>query len=228
MTTIVVTGLEAEARIARRAGLRAIVANGTPGRRVAAIAQAIAEGATGLISFGIAGGLDPRLAPGTVLLPGTVHTEAGEAYDTDAPWRRRLMSHIPGAISGAIYGAETVVARVAEKKSLFDRTKAIAVDLESAAVARAAAQAGIPFIVLRSIADPAHRNLPQAAVLGLTGEGKVAYGAVFGHLARRPHQFPGLLFVALDARRALAAIHAIAEPAEGFHAVPLVTAGAAS
>jgi adenosylhomocysteine nucleosidase len=223
MTTFVVTGLEVEARIARRAGLQALVASGTPARRASAVAQAIAAGATGLISFGIAGGLDPRLAPGAVLLPDIVHTEAGESFETDAPWRSRLMAHIPGAISGAIHCAEAVVARAEEKKSLFDRTNAIAVDLESAAVARAAVDARIPFIVLRAVADPAHRNLPQAAVSALNGEGKVAYGAVFGNLARRPHQFPGLLFLALDARRALAAIHAIAKPAEGFHAAPGAT-----
>jgi hopanoid-associated phosphorylase len=224
MTTFVVAGLEAEAKIARRAGLRTIIAGGSKERRAAAIAQAIAEGATGLISFGIAGGLDPRLKPGTVLLPEMVHTEAGEAFAADETWRRRMLAHVPDAVAGAMYGAEAVVARVAEKKSLFDRTKAVAVDLESAAVARAAARAGIPFIVLRTVADPAHRALPQAAVRGLTGEGKVAYGSVFGHLARKPHQFPSLLFIAFETRRALTAIYAIAQPVEGFHAIPIVPA----
>lgn len=184
MTTFVVTGLEVEARIARRAGLRTVIAGGSKERRAAGIARAIDEGATGLISFGIAGGLDPRLAPGTVLLPETVYADPGESFAVDETWRRRLLAHIPDAIGGAIYGAEAVVARVAEKKSAFIRTKAIAVDLESGPVARAAAQAGIPFVVLRAVADPAHRNLPRAAVLGLTDEGRVAYGAVFGHMAK--------------------------------------------
>ncbi|HEX4111260.1 MAG TPA: nucleoside phosphorylase [Stellaceae bacterium] len=224
MTTFVVAGLEAEAKIARRAGLRTIVACGSKERRATSIAQAIADGATGLISFGIAGGLDPRLKPGTVLLPQVVHTEAGEAFVADAAWRHRMLAHVPDAVAGAIYGAEAVVARVSEKKSLFDRTQAVAVDLESAAVARAAARAGIPFIVLRTVADPAHRTLPQAAVFGLTGEGRVAYGLVFGHLARRPHQFPSLLFIAIETRRALTAIYAIAQPVDGFHALPVATA----
>jgi adenosylhomocysteine nucleosidase len=221
MTTFVVTGLEVEARLARRAGLRTVVAGGRPERRAATIAKAVAEGATGLISFGIAGGLDPKLTPGTVLLPETVYTESGETFVADPAWRRRLLAHIPGAASGAIYGAEAVVARAVDKKSVFGRTKAVAVDLESGPVARAAAQAGIPFVVLRAVADPAHRNLPRAAILGLSDEGRVAYGTVLGQMARNPHQFPALLFIALETRRALTAIHAISRPVEGFHAVPM-------
>jgi hopanoid-associated phosphorylase len=223
LTTFVVAGLEVEARIARRAGLSAVVASGKPERRDAVIARAIAAGATGLISFGIAGGLDPTLAPGTVLLPETVHTETGEVFATDVEWRRRLQAHIPGARSGAIYASAAVVSRVADKHSLFDRTRAAAVDMESGAVARAAAQAGIPFVVLRSIADPAHRSLPQAAIGGLSDEGRVAFGAVFGHLVRNLHHFPKLLYIAFDTRRALTAMDAIAAPAEGFHAVPAAT-----
>lgn len=223
MTTIVVTGLEVEARIARRAGLRAIVVGGKPEKRAAGIAKAVASGATGLISFGIAGGLDPKLAPGTVLLPETVYTDRGETFVADEAWRGRLAAQIPGAISGAIYGGEAVVSRVADKRMLFGRTNAIAVDLESGPVARAAAEAGIPFVVLRSVADPAHRNLPHAATAGLNDKGRVAYGAVVGHMLRNLHQFPALLFTAFETRRALTAMHAIAEPAPGFHAVPVET-----
>ncbi len=223
MSTIVVTGLEIEARIARRAGLRALVVGGKPEKRAATIADAIAAGATGLISFGIAGGLDPKLVPGTVLLPETVHTDRGETFVADEKWRRRLMAQIPSAIPGAIYGGEAVVSRVSDKRILFGRTKALAVDLESGPVARAATAAGIPFIVLRSVADPAHRNLPHAAVLGLNDKGRVAYGAVFGQMVRNLHQLPALLFTAMETRRALTAMHAIAEPAPGFHAVPVKT-----
>jgi adenosylhomocysteine nucleosidase len=221
MSTIIVTGLEVEARIARRAGLPVIVVAGKPDRRAGLMAQAIASGATGLISFGIAGGLDPNLAPGTVLLPETVHTDRGETFYADGPWRKRLLAHVPGAVSGAIYGGEAVVTRAADKRMLFGSTKATAVDLESGPVARAATEAGIPFVVLRSVADPAHRNLPRAAVLGLNDEGKVAYATMLGQAVRNLHQFPALLSIAFETRRALAAMHAIAVPSPGFHAVPV-------
>jgi len=218
--TIIVTGLEIEARIARRAGLPVVVVAGTPERRASLIARTIASGASGLISFGIAGGLDPSLVPGTMLLPEAVYTDRGETFRADAHWRQRLLAHIPGAVSGTIYGGAGVVARAADKRTLYGSTRATAIDLESGPVARAATAGGIPFVVVRSIADPAHRDLPRAAVLGLDDEGKVAYGAVLGQAMRNLHQFPALLSTAVETRRALAAMHAIAMPSPGFHAVP--------
>jgi len=221
MSTVIVTGLEVEARIARRSGLPVIVVAGTPERRAGLIARTIASGATGLISFGIAGGLDPGLAPGTMLLPEAVRTERGETFHADAPWRRRLLAHVPLAVPGAIYGGARVVWRAADKRALFARTRASAIDLESGPVARAAHARGIPFVVLRSIADPAHRNLPRAAVFGLDDDGKVAYGTVLALAVLNPHQLPALLATALETRRALAAMHAIAMPSPGFHAAPV-------
>jgi len=210
MSTIVVTGMEFEARIARRAGLRAIVVGGRPEQRVAAIERALAEGATGLISFGIAGGLDPLLASGAILVPEAVRIDSGEEFPVDPEWRRRLLSGIPHAVSGIVLGAGAIVAGVNEKKSLYDRTNAVAVDLESGAVASAASRAGVPFVVVRAIADSAHRDLPHVALVGLDSEGRAAVGTVCGLLARKPRQIPALVRLTLETRRALSAIAAIA------------------
>ncbi len=59
---IAATGLKAEARIAERsAGVRAVAVAETSAL-AALIEQAIADGARGIISFGIAGGLRPGLS----------------------------------------------------------------------------------------------------------------------------------------------------------------------
>ena len=68
MALAVVTGLEAEARIARRAGLDALAAGGGPGAATRAADDLVRRGATALLSFGIAGGLDPALRTGTVVV----------------------------------------------------------------------------------------------------------------------------------------------------------------
>jgi adenosylhomocysteine nucleosidase len=73
-------------------------------------------------------------------------------------------------------------------------------------VARAAAALGIPFVVLRAIADPASRELPPAALLPLKGDGKPAIGQVLASVMRRPQQLPTLFGVAREARQALAAL----------------------
>ena len=69
---LVVSGLRAEARIAARTGVRALAGGGNAARLAAAINRGICEGANGLLSFGMAGGLEPGLAPGTIVVPGVV------------------------------------------------------------------------------------------------------------------------------------------------------------
>jgi adenosylhomocysteine nucleosidase len=105
-----------------------------------------------------------------------------------------------------VLGAQIVVATKADKQRAWRQTGAIAVDLESVVVARAAAALGIPFVVLRAIADPASRELPPAALLPLKGDGKPAIGQVLASVMRRPQQLPTLFGVAREARQALAAL----------------------
>src|SRR5580692_1221626 len=88
----VVTALEAEARtlgtaVRRSDGLSslgdgALVAVSGIGGALAAIAarRLIDAGATSLMSFGMAGGLDPALAAGSVVLPGEVISRSGERF----------------------------------------------------------------------------------------------------------------------------------------------------
>ena len=46
----------------------------------------VAAGADALVSFGLAGGLDPALAPGAILVPREVIADDGAALPTDAAW----------------------------------------------------------------------------------------------------------------------------------------------
>ena len=47
-------------------------------------------GAQGLLSWGMAGGLDPALRPGTLLLPVAVLTTEGSEFATTPQWRAQL------------------------------------------------------------------------------------------------------------------------------------------
>ena len=62
----------------------------------AASQRLIEKGVAGLISFGLAGGLDPALTPGAVLVPATVLLDA-ERWDADRALLRRLGGATPGA-----------------------------------------------------------------------------------------------------------------------------------
>jgi adenosylhomocysteine nucleosidase len=107
-----------------------------------------------------------------------------------------------GLTHNALWAGERVAATVAEKQALFAATGAAAVDLESGAVAHAAAERGVPFIAVRAVCDPADRALPPAALVALGSSGGIGILRVLGNVARQPSQVPALLRLARDAAAA--------------------------
>jgi hypothetical protein len=105
-----------------------------------------------------------------------------------------------------IAGAEAPVADDVGKTALFAATGAVAVDMESVVVARAARRHGLPFAILRVVADPSHRSLPSAALVAMRADGEVDVGAVLGALARDLRQVPTLARLSVDARRAFSTL----------------------
>jgi adenosylhomocysteine nucleosidase len=202
---LVVSGLLAEARIAGGAGARAIVGGGNGARLAAEIDRGIGDGGGGLLSFGMAGGLEPGLAPGTIIVPGVVIIGT-ERFATSATWTRHLRSMLPQCVERAVTGVDRPVASVPAKSSLYATTGAVAADMESHIAARASARAGLPLAVLRVIADPSSRALPEAALAGMGDDGRPDLWAVLRRLARDPAQCRALVGVARDARRAMAVL----------------------
>ena len=197
----IVVGLAAEARIARRFGGRVAIGGGTSeGARRAALGLA-ESGAAALLSFGLAGGLDPALRPGDVLVPRGVLV-GGRRFETD-PALCRLLG---GATPHVLLGGERIVAATADKQMLWRTTGCAAVDLESAAVAEVASDKNLPFAVLRAVCDPAGRAVPSAALAALDAGGAVALGRVLVSVGRRPGQLAALLALARDAVRARRAL----------------------
>jgi hopanoid-associated phosphorylase len=210
MKAAAVTGLEAEARIAGRAGLAARASGGIAALTTALAEALLREGAEALLSFGIAGALAPMLRPGDLLLPRAVIEESGARYEADAAWHARAAQALHRAglelDEGDLLGAAAAATSPARKLVLFQATRAVAIDLESHLVAQAARRAGRPFLVLRAIADNAAQALPPAAVNGLAPSGKPALGRVLLSVARDPRQIPALIRLAGDTQRALAAL----------------------
>ena len=132
----------------------------------------VAAGAGALLSFGVAGALDPALGCATVVLPGTVLRRCVEpgssallSYATFRPWRERLLSALHGHVrvaSGALLSTAAPVAAATLKAHLFHDTLAMAVDMESAAVAEVAAHHHLPFMAVRVILDTAADSLPES------------------------------------------------------------------
>jgi adenosylhomocysteine nucleosidase len=122
----------------------------------------------------------------------------------DGDWRP-IAPGGPG-FSADIAGVDSPLADAAGKAAFFAATGAAAVDMESAIVARAAQRHGLPFAILRVIADPAHRPLPSTALVAMRADGEVDLAAVLGALIREPGQLPALIRLGLDSRRAFSAL----------------------
>ena len=201
---IVVVGMAFEARIA--AGLGVPVICGGDGHNLAtSLARAMAAGCGGLISFGVAGGLAPDLRPGTCVIGSTI-LDDDEQSPTDARWAQRLMRIIPDAVHGPIVGVRKPVAHSAAKSALHQRTGAIAVDMESHVVARAAMQHGVPLAAIRVVVDPVERTIPRSALAGTRSDGTIDPLAVVRSLMRYPRDLVGLVRMSFDARAARATL----------------------
>lgn len=211
--TGIITGLELEAEILREtardlpAGSQPLiaVAGGDAGRaREAALAFA-ARGVVALASFGLAGGLDPALAPGDAVLASSVVSPDGETLACDPVLSERIRAGGLPVFGGIVAGSDRPVSDPAAKAALRAATGALVVDMESHGVARAARETGLPCVVLRVVIDPAGRAVPAAALAGMDGTGATRMAPVLAALARRPADLPGLLALRRDMKAARAA-----------------------
>src|SRR5438034_9202695 len=209
------SGLAAEARVARAAGFQVIVGAGDPERTTALVKDA-ARDAKCLVSFGVAGGLAPHLAPGHVILSAEVIGDE-QRWRPNEQFQRQIagLAERIGAVEGPVLGSRAILATEDDKMRAWRDTGALAVDLESAIVARAAEEAGIPFLVLRAIADPARRELPPAALIPLDGGGRPAFIRVMAEVMRRPRQIAARFGLARQTHRGLAALRPPARALRG-------------
>ena len=149
------TGLVQEARIAAGPGMAVICSSSDPHQLRALLTVFDPTTIRGVISFGVAGGLDPSLKSGDVVVADEVMAGenrwlAGFALNDDLIGKltvglgRRV-------VRGGLAGVEDVVVAQASKAALRNETGAAAVDMESHIAAAYAAEAGLPFAALRVI-----------------------------------------------------------------------------
>ncbi len=181
-----VTGLAAEARIAARFGGAVAIGGGTPAGAAEAASRLVRDGATALVSFGLAGGLDPALRPGMVVVPDMV-VAGGRRFVADAS----LAARFGGLTGHCLLAGDAIAADAAAKRALMVTTGAQAIDLESGSVARVAESHGLPFAVVRAICDPAERDLPPAALVALDRPGRSAFWRFCGRLGTGRVRFRG-------------------------------------
>jgi adenosylhomocysteine nucleosidase len=192
-----ITGLTAEARWLRNAGFMVKVGGGTPFGAEQAAEALVAEGALGLISFGLAGGLKPGLVAGSIVVP-TAILEGNRVYPADYV----LMAFLGGSTGAPLYAGQKIAGTAHDKGLIYRRSHPDAIDLESGAVARVAQLRGLPFAALRAVADPWDADLPPVALLALKQGGKLDLPAIALSVLRHPGQIKSLISLAQEAKAA--------------------------
>lgn len=134
-----------------------------------------------LISAGLAGALTPELHAGESIFPALVidsrdgsrhETAIGSARLGNSPFARTVLVSSPG------------IASAEQKQKLGKAYGAHAVDMEGAAVARAAQVHGLPFIAIKSISDEVNFDLPEMTPFIKNAQFQTARFAL--HIAVRP------------------------------------------
>lgn len=199
---IAVTGLRREGALVEGQGVVVVSGGGDVAGLHSELAR-LAQNAAGIISFGMAGALDPALRIGDLVIGERV-TGAVEAT-CDVRWLAALAARLPNARTGAVHADGRLISGVAEKTALFV-AGAIAADMESHVAAQIAAAAGLPLAVLRCISDEARAELPPAIAVAMKPGGGLALGAVIGSILAHPGQAPRLCRTVAGFSRGFAAL----------------------
>jgi len=204
---IVALGVERaalRAHVERDPPLGVIQSGPGPARAASAATAALASGASGLLSFGLAGALRAELEPGAVLLPRRVRSTAGASFDVDSEWHAQIDAaarHLGLAPAlGDLLSVPAAITTAAEKARAA-ANGAAAADMESAAIAAVAARAGARFVALRVVVDAAGDELPADIERWIDERGERRIGAALS-AALNPKQWRGLWMLAQRYRAA--------------------------
>jgi len=220
---LAVVGLAFEATVL---GSHAVIYEGD--RSLAFIVEALGRGVRGIISFGVCGGLGPKLAPGHCLVGHSV-LEGNQTYLCDPRWSNRLLRALPNAVQGIVAGVDIPFRSVEERESFHRRTGAAVVDMESQVVARLAAANNVPFAVCRVVLNPVHRTVPSAALIQIGPGGKPDLKKIGRSVLNDPRQLPKLARLSMDTAIAITQMHLVKRrlgPAMAFPLSQISSAGA--
>jgi len=198
---LVVTGLSREARCVGREGVETLCSGADPAFLRSALREKARSSYAAVVSFGLAGGLCPKLRPGDAVLGMRALGDA-EAIEAHSELSDLIHHGFHGAgvhmRRGAVAGVDRPAMTVAGKAELRERRDAIVVDMESHIAGAFAQEKDLPFAIVRVACDPAERALPALAARAIKRDGGVDLPLVLRELAREPGQLARLIRAGLD------------------------------
>jgi adenosylhomocysteine nucleosidase len=160
----------------------------------------VTQGANQLISWGCAAALDLALQPGDLVLTSRCVNADGAVLNLNTYWvnhTQALLSKQLLVNTGSLAESRHVVASSHDKVLIAKTTGAIALDMETAAIARVAHKHDLPFLSVRAIADPLNMDLPKAVSHALNAQGEIVMGKLLSFLLLHPSELPGLIKLGL-------------------------------
>lgn len=157
-----------------------------------------------VIVAGVAGGLNPELRPGDVVVAESVcNTGLNECWRTDSELFKAAVQCGARPVSRFITVARIV--RTAGAKSALAHV-GDAVEMETLPVIRELSRQGIPTVAVRAIADSAEKDVPWDLEASLDSLGKIRLGRLLRGLIRRPWRLASTIEFGLTSHRATVAL----------------------
>ncbi len=131
--------------------------------------------------------MDPKLQRQDVLMADGVTDTRGNRLTIDVHIDPAALAKTPGVYVGRLLSGDTVIRTPREKHEAGKEYEAMAVDLETFAVAEVCSRRRVQFLSVRTITDTADESLPKE-VEGLLSQttGPARLGAAAGAIFRRP------------------------------------------
>ena len=152
--------------------------------------------------LGFSGGVDPSLAPGLLTIsPSYKHADSGNSLQPDPEmWRQAVQAATDAGLpvdQGDSLTVDQPIATVLDKATVFRRYRLGTVNMEDYAIAVAARDAGVPFLAVRAVLDPADQSLPPYVLAMSRSQVKAVLGTAF-----RPWRIAPMLRLSHQMRQA--------------------------
>lgn len=138
-----------------------------------------------VLLIGFAGGLDPALNGGEVVL---YHSPGKQS---EFPGLEKLSSSF--VHKGSYFCHDTIVETSNDKMGFYEKTKASAVDMESGVVEEICINTGVPMVCLKAISDDAHSDLPIDFARWTHESGSLNLFGLVIHILIHPWKIPAMI-----------------------------------
>lgn len=153
-----------------------------------------------VVSAGFAGGLDPQLRKGDILMADSLVNSDGRRLAMDLKIDPQTIAANKRLHIGPCAASDTILHRPSDKEALGRRSGALAVDMESWVVGDVCRQAKTRFLAIRVISDAVGDELPiEVETLSRQATTASRVGAAASAIFRRPSSVKDMLKLKEDA-----------------------------